>query len=34
MQILGKKGLGKILKVFPQICFYLGIIILIILPFI
>ena len=34
MQILGKKGLGKTLKVFLQICFYLGIIILIILPFI
>ena len=34
MKVTGKKGLGDLLKVFLQICFYLGIIILIILPFI
>ncbi len=33
MKILGENGLGKILKIFLQICFYGGIIILIILPF-
>lgn len=34
MKIVGKKGLGSILKNFLQICFYLGILILIILPFV
>lgn len=34
MQIVGEKGIGKILKVFLQICFWAGIIILIVLPFI
>lgn len=33
MKILGENGLGKILKEFLQICFYGGIILLIILPF-
>ena len=33
MKILGEKGLGKVLKEFLQICFYGGIILLIILPF-
>ena len=33
MKILGEKGLGKILKVFLQTCFFGGIIILLILPF-
>ena len=32
MKITGKKGLGNILKTFLQICFYLGIIILLVLP--
>lgn len=34
MQITGENGLGKIIKIFLQICFYTGIAILIILPFI
>lgn len=34
MQIVGEKGIGKILKVFLQICFWAGIIILIVPPFI
>ena len=33
MKILGENGLGKILKVFLQTCFYGGILLLIILPF-
>ena len=33
MKILGEKGIGKILKEFLQICFYGGIILLILLPF-
>lgn len=33
MKILGEKGLGKTLKEFLQICFYGGIVLLIILPF-
>ncbi len=34
MKITGEQGIGKILKVFLQVCFYSGIIILIGLPFI
>lgn len=34
MKITGKQGIGRILKLFFQICFYIGIIILIILPFV
>ena len=34
MQIVGEKGIGKILKKFLQICFWIGIIILVALPFI
>lgn len=34
MQITGENGIGKILKIFLQICFYAGIIVLILLPFI
>ena len=33
MSITGEEGIGKILKVFLQICFWGGIIVLIILPF-
>lgn len=33
MEILGEKGIGKILKIFLQICFLGGIAVLIILPF-
>lgn len=33
MKILGENGLGRILKEFLQICFYGGIILLIVLPF-
>ena len=33
MKILGENGLGKVLKLFLQICFFGGIIVLIILPF-
>lgn len=33
MEVTGKKGLGDIIKTFLQICFYLGIIILVVLPF-
>lgn len=33
MKILGENGLGRILKVFLQACFYGGIVLLIILPF-
>ena len=33
MKILGENGLGKILKEFLQICFYGGIVLLIVLPF-
>lgn len=33
MKILGDNGLGKILKIFLQTCFFGGIILLIILPF-
>lgn len=32
MQIVGEKGIGKFLKVFLQICFWAGIIILIAIP--
>lgn len=34
MKILGENGLGRILKVFLQTCFYGGILLLIILPFV
>lgn len=34
MQILGEKGLGNTLKITLKICFYLGIVILIALPFV
>lgn len=34
MKVTGKKGLGDILKILLQICFYMGTIILIILPFV
>lgn len=34
MQIVGEKGIGKILKVLLQICFWAGIILLIVIPFI
>ena len=33
MKILGENGLGRILKEFLQICFYGGIVLLILLPF-
>ena len=33
MEILGEKGIGKILKIFLQICFWGGIAVLIVLPF-
>lgn len=33
MEILGEKGIGKILKIFLQVCFWGGIAVLIILPF-
>ena len=33
MEILGEKGIGKILKIFLQTCFWGGIAVLIILPF-
>ena len=33
MEVTGEQGLGKILKVFLQICFYIGVVFLIILPF-
>ena len=32
MKVTGKKGLGDILKIFLQVCFYLGVVILFILP--
>lgn len=34
MEVTGQKGLGHILKNFLQICFYIGIVILLILPFV
>lgn len=34
MKVTGKKGLGNILKIFLQICFWLGVIFLILLPFV
>lgn len=34
MKVEGKKGIGNILKIFVQICFILGVIFLIVLPFI
>lgn len=34
MQITGKNGFGNIIKIFLQICFYMGIIVLILLPFV
>lgn len=34
MKVTGKKGLGEIIKIFLQTCFYLGTIILVALPFI
>ena len=34
MQIVGKNSIGNFLKIFLQICFYFGIILLVILPFI
>ena len=33
MEILGEKGIGKVLKIFLQICFWGGIAVLIVLPF-
>lgn len=33
MKVTGEQGIGKILKIFLQVCFYMGIIILIIFPF-
>ena len=33
MEILGENGIGKILKIFLQVCFWGGIAVLIILPF-
>ena len=33
MQIVGKNSIGNFLKIFLQICFYFGIILLVILPF-
>ena len=33
MKILGEKGIGKLLKEFLQICFYGGIVLLLLLPF-
>ena len=33
MKITGKSGLGNILKIFLQICFVLGAVVLIVLPF-
>lgn len=33
MEILGEKGIGKFLKIFLQICFWGGIAVLIVLPF-
>ena len=33
MEILGEKGIGKILKIFLKVCFWGGIAVLIILPF-
>ena len=34
MKIMGENGIGKFLQIFLEICFFIGIIILIILPFI
>lgn len=34
MELSGKKGIGNVLKIFLQICFYGGIIVLIALPFV
>lgn len=34
MELIGKKGIGNMLKIFLEVCFYIGIIILIALPFI
>ena len=34
MKVMGEKGLGKILSIFLQVCFYAGIIFLITIPFI
>ena len=34
MKIVGEQGVGKVLKVFLKVCFYVGIVILIGLPFI
>ncbi len=34
MKIVGEQGIGKVLKVFLQLCFYVGIIVLAGLPFI
>ncbi len=34
MKVIGKQGIGRFLKVFLQVCFYTGIIILITLPFV
>ena len=33
MEVLGEKGIGKILKIFLKVCFWGGIAVLIILPF-
>ena len=33
MEVLGEKGIGNILKIFLQVCFWGGIAVLIILPF-
>lgn len=34
MKVTGEKGLGELLKVFLQICFYLGVFVLLVLPFV
>ncbi len=34
MELSGKNGVGNILKIFLEICFYLGVILLVALPFV
>ena len=34
MELTGEKGLGKMLKIFLQICFYVGAVIIVFLPFV
>ena len=34
MELTGKKGIGNLLKIFLQICFYVGILVLVGLPFV